>query len=135
ASALVRVVGTDAGEMSIARADAAPSTQAATANTPQPQPTSSTVEPERSTSRTARIDSTVVGWSPSPNVAPGSMRIAVTPGESGNGIQAGQTTKSGAIHVGSACSRHVSATVSSTSTSRHGHLASNVDAAPITLAR
>jgi hypothetical protein len=52
------------------------------------------------------------------------MRITVTPGESGNGIHAGHTTKSDAIHVGSACRRHVSATDSSTSTSRHCHLAS-----------
>jgi hypothetical protein len=58
---LVRVVGTDAGEMSIAVADAAPSTHAPTAKTPEPHPTSSTVEPERSNWRTRRMDSTVVG--------------------------------------------------------------------------
>ena len=55
--------------------------------------------------RIARIDNIVVGWSPSPNVAPGSIRNTVFAAESGlgsNGTHAGQITRSGSTHTGRA---------------------------------
>ena len=44
--------------------------------------------------RSARIVSTVVGWSPRPNDAPGSMRITVVPSGTSRSIHAGTTTRS-----------------------------------------
>ena len=80
-----------------------------TASTPEPHPTSSTRasdRPSRMARRTARIDSTVVGWSPAPNVAPGSMTTTVTSGRRARRRtlvrvnHAGTMTRSGSIHVG-----------------------------------
>jgi hypothetical protein len=133
-SALAVVTATDAGEMSIAWANEAPNAQAATESTPEPQPTSSTVAPGKMLARSARMVSSVVGWSPRPNVAPGSMNRAVTPAGTAISIQAGQTTRSAATHVAPACARQVSATDSSTSTSRQRHRAGNASAASTTAA-
>ena len=108
-SALAAVTGTAAGEMSTASQVDAPSMAAATESTPLPQPTSSTVAPATAP-RSTRSDSTVVGWSPSPNVAPGSIRTPSPPVVARTRTHAGTTTRSLATHVGTAWCRHVSAT-------------------------
>ena len=128
-SALATVTGTAAGLMSIASARDAPRTQATMPSTPEPQPTSSTVAPGNSAVRIERNVSTVVGWSPSPKVAPGSMATATAPGATSIGTQAGWTTRSRSIHVATAWRRQVSATDSSIVTRRHRHRAGKAVAA------
>ena len=112
-------------------ARAAPNRQAVTASTPLPQPTSSRVAPGKRALRTARSDSTVVGWSPSPKVEPGSIRTTVIPSGASNGSHAGTTTRSRSIHDGWAWLRHVSATDGSISTNRHRHRFGNASASRV----
>ena len=110
----------------------APSTAAVTASTPLPLPTSSTEPPGGSAARSARRHRTVVGWSPRPNVAPGSMRTTVVPGGSSNGSHAGTTTRSFSIHEAWAWARHVSVTDGSSSMTFHRQRAGNPSAARAT---
>ena len=121
AAAFAMVTGTAAGAMSMPTADDAPNMHAPIASTPEPHPTSSTVQPGAVTRRRARNDRIVVGWSPMPKVAPGSICRTITPAGASNGTHAGRTTRSSSTHTGSANCRHVSATASSTSTNRNGH--------------
>ena len=115
---------TTAGEtsaMSIAVADCAPASRATIASTPDPVPTSSTRAGAGRIRHTAAADKRVVGWSPRPNVAPGSIATSVTPSWSSAGSHAGRTTRSPAIGTGTTWSRHVSAGVGSTDSVRSDH--------------
>ena len=78
--------------------------------------------------------STVLGWSPSPKVAPGSMRTTVVPGDDSNGSQAGTTTRSFSIHDAWTCARHASVTDGSSSITFHRHRAGKPSAARATSA-
>ena len=115
------VIGTDAGAMSIA----SPATPRARRRRPPAPPNRSPhrapSRPSNICARRALIDSIVVGWSPTRTSTPGRCATPSRSGSASNGTQAGQTTRSSAIHTGSACPRHVLATDSSTSTSRHVH--------------
>src|SRR5215218_2361080 len=130
--ALASVAVTAAGEMSIAATYGAPRRAATMPSTPLPQPTSSTVAPGHCTARNSRSDSTVVGWSPRPKAAPGSMSTRSTPGGVATSCHAGTMTRSASTHDGTAWARQLSATAGSSATVRHRQRCGNASAARVT---